>query len=104
MAFQLLGGMIEANDCNQAPDGRLDANSRPAKSRECRSHAAEVSDPASIGQVLGLVRERRNRYCPARIIGFLAREREWTSTWTRSPMCRRRASVACMRQSWSPPP
>jgi hypothetical protein len=35
MAFQLLGGTIDASKHNQAPDGRLAANSRPAKWREC---------------------------------------------------------------------
>src|SRR5258707_5851692 len=37
MAFQILDG-VDANRSNQAPDGRLAANSRPAKGEECRRH------------------------------------------------------------------
>jgi hypothetical protein len=51
MAFQLLGGTIEANEATQAPDGRLDANSRPAISKECRSHAGDASEPEALAQV-----------------------------------------------------
>ena len=38
MAFQILDGVIDASRSNQAPDGRLAANSRPAKGEECRGH------------------------------------------------------------------